>query len=151
MAKEIERKFLVAHDGWRGLGRSRRIRQGYLSRDKERVVRVRIDDEGAQLTVKGIATGAERQEFEYAIPLADAEHMLAHLCLPPLIEKTRHEIDVGGLIWEVDEFHRPNRGLVLAEVEIPRPDFPLILPDWVGAEVTGQPQYYNHNLGIETR
>jgi len=147
MAKEIERKFLVRGDRWRGLGRrSRRIRQGYLSRDSERVVRVRVDDDGAWLTVKGRPVGAERAEFEYAIPRDDADQMLAHLCLPPVIEKTRHEITVGDVTWEVDEFHRPNRGLVLAEVELPSADFPVTLPDWIGAEVTGQPQYYNQNM-----
>ena len=147
MATEIERKFLVRNDRWRGLGRrSRHIRQGYLSRDPARVVRVRVDDEGAWLTVKGPAVGAERAEFDYAIPRNDADQMLAHLCLPPVIEKTRHEIAAAGVTWEVDEFHRPNRGLVLAEVELPSADFPLTLPDWVGAEVTGQPQYYNQNM-----
>jgi adenylate cyclase len=148
MAKEIERKFLVRDERWRGLGRSRRIRQGYLSRDKDRVVRVRVEDGAARLTVKGPATGAERDEFEYAIPVADAEHMLACLCLPPVIDKTRHEITLGGLVWEVDEFHAPDSGLVLAEVELPSADFPLILPEWVGAEVTGQSRYYNQNIGI---
>jgi adenylate cyclase len=152
MAKEIERKFLVRGDRWRGLSRrSRRIRQGYLRRDPERVVRVRVADDGAWLTIKGRPVGAERAEFEYAIPRADADDMLAHLCLPPVIEKTRHEITVDGLTWEIDEFHRPNHGLVLAEVELPRADFPLTLPDWIGAEVTGQPQYYNQNMGLETR
>jgi adenylate cyclase len=145
MAQEIERKFLVKGDGWRALGRPRRIRQGYLCRDPARVVRVRVEDDGAWLTIKGPPSGAARAEFEYAIPRADADHLLA-LCPPPVIEKTRHEIAVAGLTWEVDEFHHPDRGLVLAEVELPRADFPLTLPDWVGAEVTGQSQYYNQNM-----
>jgi adenylate cyclase len=148
MPQEIERKFLVRGEGWRGLGRSRHIRQGYLCRDPERVVRVRVDDDGAWLTVKGRPSGAARAEFEYAIPRAEADHLLAHLCAPPVVEKTRHEIAIAGLVWEIDEFHHPNRGLVLAEVELPRADFPLTLPDWIGEEVTGQAQYYNQNIGI---
>jgi adenylate cyclase len=150
MGREIERKFLVRDDRWRGLGPSHRIRQGYLSRAGERVVRVRIDGETAQITIKGAPHGAERAEFEYAIPLADAEYMLAKLCLPPAIEKTRHEITIDGVRWQVDEFHQPNRGLVLAEVELPAADFPLVLPDWIAAEVTGEPRYYNQNMGIDS-
>jgi adenylate cyclase len=146
MATEIERKFLVRDDRWRGLGQAHRIRQGYLCRDPARVVRVRIDDDAAFLTVKGASVGPARAEFEYAILRADAEQMLAHLCLPPLIEKTRHDIAIAGLTWEVDEFHHPNPGLVLAEVELPSTDYPVTLPDWIGAEVTGQPQYYNQNM-----
>jgi adenylate cyclase len=145
MAEEIERKFLVKGDDWRALGRARRIRQGYLCRDAARVVRVRLEDDGAWLTIKGPPSGATRAEFEYPIPRADADRLLA-LCAPPLIEKTRHVITVAGLTWEVDEFHHPRRGLVLAEVELPRADFPLTLPDWIGAEVTGQKQYYNQNM-----
>jgi adenylate cyclase len=151
MPKEIERKFLVRGAAWRGQGPSRRIRQGYLSRDKERVVRVRLEDRNAWLTIKSIARGAVRDEFEYAIPPADAEYLLARLCLPPVIDKTRHEVAVGGLVWEVDEFHGSISGLVLAEVELPQADYPLAIPDWVGAEVTGQPEYYNQNLGVVAR
>ena len=151
MAQEIERKFLVRSDGWRGLGRARRVRQGYLCRDPDRVVRVRVDDDGAWLTIKARPNGAARAEFEYAISRADADHLLAHLCLPPVIEKIRHEITIAGLTWEVDEFHCPNGGLVLAEIELPRADLPVTLPDWVGAEVTGQPEYYNQNMGLEAR
>lgn len=147
MPLEIERKFLVSGDGWRPLARSRqRFRQGYLSRGPETTVRVRlVAGQAAFLTVKGEGRIA-RAEFEYAIPLADAEAMLAGLCRPPLIEKTRHDVLHAGLLWHVDEFHGGNDGLVLAEVELGAADQPVELPGWVGREVTGDMAYRNSEL-----
>lgn len=145
MAKEIERKFLVDGDEWRSLGRGEVFRQGYLSTVKERTVRIRAVGEQAWITVKGLTVGATRSEFEYAIPLADAEQML-ELCERPIIEKTRHVVEAGGLRWEIDEFAGDNRGLVVAEVELDDPDQSIELPDWIGAEVTDDPRYYNANL-----
>ena len=145
MAKEIERKFLVDGDEWRTLGRGEVFRQGYLSTVKERTVRIRAVGEHAWITVKGLTVGATRSEFEYPIPLPDAEEML-ELCEQPIIEKTRHLVDLGGLRWEVDEFIGANRGLVVAEVELDDPDQSIDLPDWIGAEVTDDPRYYNANL-----
>ena len=145
MAEEIERKFLVDGDEWRALGRGESFRQGYLSTVKERTVRIRAAGDRAWITVKGLTVGASRSEFEYPIPLSDAEQML-ELCEQPIIEKTRHVVDTGGLRWEIDEFGGVNRGLVVAEVELDDPEQPIELPDWIGAEVTDDPRYYNANL-----
>jgi CYTH domain-containing protein len=145
VAEEIERKFLVEGDEWRALGSGEVFRQGYLSTVKERTVRIRTVGEGAWITVKGLTVGATRSEFEYPIPLSDAEQML-ELCEQPIIEKTRHVVEFRGLRWEVDEFHGVNRGLIVAEVELDDPDQTVDLPDWIGAEVTDDPRYYNANL-----
>ncbi|HZP64739.1 MAG TPA: CYTH domain-containing protein [Rudaea sp.] len=144
MATEIERKFLVEGTAWRQ-GRGTRLVQGYLNRDPQRTVRVRIAGSAGFLTVKGASRGATRSEFEYAIPLADAEALLA-LVDGPLVEKVRYEITHAGALWEVDEFLGDNAGLVLAEIELEREDQPVMKPAWVGAEVTGDPRYYNANL-----
>lgn len=146
MAHEIERKFLVTSDAWRALAEGMVYRQGYLSSVKERTVRVRTVGDKGYLTVKGITRGAKRVEFEYEIPVADAEAMLYGRCERPLIEKTRHEIPFHGLIWEVDEFAGENEGLVVAEVELSDEDQEIRLPDWVGEEVTEDPRYFNSNL-----
>ncbi len=146
MGTEIERKFLVTGDSWRGEGRSTVIRQGYLSTVKERTVRVRaVDDEGT-LTVKGLTVGATRTEFEYLIPVDDAHTMLDELCETPIIEKTRHVVEVNGLEWEIDEFAGVNDGLVVAEVELDSEDQEFKRPDWAGEEVTDDPRYFNANL-----
>lgn len=122
------------------------FRQGYLSIDKERTVRVRIADAEGTLTIKGITVGATRAEYEYEIPRREAEEMLSDLCLQPIIEKTRHRVRFGGRTWEVDEFTGDNEGLVIAEVELDSEDEGVDLPDWVGDEVTGDPRFYNANL-----
>ena len=116
MAREIERKFLVTGDAWRALAEGVVYRQGYLSTDVERTLRVRVAGPKGTLTVKGMTVGATRTEFEYEIPLTDAEAMLDALCIRPLIEKTRHRIEFDGLVWEVDVFAGDNHGLVVAEV-----------------------------------
>ena len=146
MAQEIERKFLVAGDAWRALAEGVVYRQGYLSTVADRTVRVRSVGAKGYLTVKGITVGATRTEFEYEIPLADADVMLDELCIRPLIEKTRHKIALDGLVWEVDVFAGDNHGLVVAEVELAREDQAFRLPDWIGEEVTDDPRYYNANL-----
>ncbi|MDN2677134.1 MULTISPECIES: CYTH domain-containing protein [unclassified Janthinobacterium] len=146
MGIEIERKFLLAGDAWRGLGQSVLLRQGYLSSARERVVRVRIEGEQAMLTIKGANVGATRGEWEYPIPLADAAELLDSLCEQPLIEKVRHRIEHAGMVWEVDEFLGANAGLVVAEIELASEDQPFEKPDWVGAEVSGDARYYNANL-----
>jgi adenylate cyclase len=136
MAAEIERKFLVQGDGWRD-GPHQRLCQCYLNRDKERTVRVRIAGDEAFLTVKGITRGATRAEFEYPIPLKDAEQLLA-LSDGPIIEKNRHVI--------VHEFFGENAGLVVAEIELQSEDQPFSRPPWLGQEVTHDRRYYNSNL-----
>jgi CYTH domain-containing protein len=145
MGQEIERKYLVTSDAWHGLAESTFYRQGYLSTVKERVVRVRTVGKQGYLTIKGVAIGATRPEFEYEIPWRDAEQLLA-LCERPLIEKTRYRIEHGGLIWELDVFHGDNDGLVTVECELETEDQKLMKPDWVGEEVTGDPRYFNANL-----
>lgn len=146
MGTEIERKFLVSDDGWRGSVPGRRIRQGYLCLDPERTVRVRTAGERAWLTVKGPTIGVTRPEFDYAIPLADAQQMLDTLCHQPLIDKTRYKIPLGAHLWEVDEFHGANDGLVIAEVELASETEHFERPAWLGAEVSGDARYFNVNL-----
>ncbi len=144
MGKEIERKFMVKEGAWRN-AKGTRCRQGYLNSAKERNVRVRTMEDKAYLTIKGIAIGASRMEFEYEIPLQDADELL-EICEKPLIEKTRYKVQEGGFVWEVDEFFRENQGLIVAEVELESEDQELPKPEWVGEEVTGDPRYFNSNL-----
>jgi CYTH domain-containing protein len=146
MAIEIERKFLVRSDDWRHSASGARFRQGYLSTVHERTVRVRVIADTGYLTVKGATLGAARPEFEYVIPVDDAQAMLDRLCLRPLIEKTRYTLEYQGLVWEIDEFEGENTGLVVAEVELESEDQHISLPGWVGEEVTGDPRYYNSSL-----
>jgi len=146
MPKEIERKFLVKGDAWRGKAVGKRYRQGYLSLVKERTVRVRTVDDKGFITVKGLSVGASRSEYEYEIPVTDANEMLDRLCERPLIEKTRYRIPMSGVVWEVDEFAGENRGLIVAEVELESEDQALTVPEWIGREVTADPRYYNANL-----
>lgn len=145
MALEIERKFLVRNENWRTVNGTP-YRQGYLNSDLHRVVRVRTMGETAVLTVKGLNTGAVRREFEYDIPLTDANEMLDNLCERPLIEKTRYRIEFAGHTWEVDEFFGENTGLVVAEIELDSEDENFERPDWLGKEVTADPRYFNSNL-----
>jgi CYTH domain-containing protein len=146
VAREIERKFLVAGDDWRALGTASAFRQGYLSTVKERTVRVRVAGDRGLLTIKGITLGATRSEFEYPIPVEDARTMLAELCERPIIEKVRHVVEYAGKTWEIDEFEGVNAGLVVAEIELEDEDEPFERPPWIGEEVTGDPRYYNANL-----
>jgi CYTH domain-containing protein len=146
MPLEIERKFLVGSDAWRTGTSGKQYRQGYLSTDPERTVRVRVAGDAGFLTVKGRSEGAARAEYEYPIPREHAEEMLDRLCLRPLIEKTRYRIPFGGLTWEVDEFSGDNAGLVVAEVELADEGQAVELPPWVGNEVTGDPRYANASL-----
>lgn len=147
MGIEIERKFLVHGDGWR-TAQPQRIVQAYLSRDKQRTVRVRIAGSDAFLTIKGLTQGATRAEFEYPIPLADAEAMLP-LCDGPRVEKLRHRLPHGGLTWEVDEFLGENAGLVVAELELSSEHQPFDRPPWLAEEVTDDARYYNANLAAQ--
>ena len=146
MAQEIERKFLIKSDAWRSNAIGRFYRQGYLSTAKERTVRIRTIKNQGYITVKGIAKGAARAEYEYEIPVKDANEMLDTLCEQPIIEKMRYEIEHNELIWQVDEFEGVNKGLILVEVELSDENQKIVLPDWVGAEVTGDPNYFNSNL-----
>ena len=148
MGMEIERKFLVKNDSWRTQGKGTRCVQGYLSRDKERTVRVRTMGGEGFLTVKGITLGPARAEYEYEIPYEDAREMLVELCRKPLIDKIRYHVRYRGAVWEVDEFTGENRDLILAEIELQSVNQIPKRPPWVGQEVTGNPRYFNTNLVV---
>jgi len=144
---EIERKFLVTGDFKASVYHSYRITQGYIASGSGRTVRVRIRDKQAFLTIKGPSMdgGLSRFEWEKEISLADAEALLP-LCETGLIDKTRHLVKAGAHVFEVDEFHGDNEGLVVAEVELGAPDEPFERPSWLGPEVTGDRRYYNAHL-----
>ena len=146
MGKEIERKFLIKGDRWRALARGTRYRQGYLSTVKERTVRVRTIADRGYLTIKGVTEGISRVEFEYEIPVEDADILLDGLCERPLIEKDRYKIQHGGHTWEVDEFFGDNAGLILAEVELESEQQAYEKPEWIDREVSDDPRYFNANL-----
>jgi CYTH domain-containing protein len=148
MSREIERKFRVKEESaaaWRNAPFTG-IRQGYLSMDKERIVRVRIAGDEAFLTIKGIIREASRAEYEYPVPVADASEMLESLCVRPLIEKRRYRIAHQGNLWEVDEFFGENAGLAIAEIELENPGQAFARPAWIGEEVTDDSRYYNASL-----
>lgn len=144
MATEIERKFLVSADSWReAADAGTRFRQGYLIGAEKASVRVRIEGERANINIKSATLGVRRQEYEYAIPLAEAEEILDTLCEQPQIEKTRYHVPVGEHVWEVDVFAGDNEGLIVAEVELASEDEPFERPDWLGEEVSHDTRYYN--------
>jgi adenylate cyclase len=145
MTREIERKFLLRNEDWRGLAPGKAYVQGYLAAGE--TCSVRIAEGGAALNIKSAAAGAARDEFEYEIPLEDARHMLALFATQSaLIEKTRYTIEHQGFYWEIDEFHGRNQGLVVAEIELEREDQAFAKPAWIGEEVTDDPRYYNARL-----
>jgi adenylate cyclase len=147
MAVEIERKFLVRDNSWRNqVTRQREIKDGLIAITDGRKVRVRICDRRATLTVKSRTAGLANAEFEYEIPVADAEEMMAHHCIRAGLTKTRYIVPYGGHTWEVDVYSGILAGVVLAEVEIPSETTKLALPPWVGREVTGDPAYKKVNM-----
>lgn len=149
MPVEIERKFLThSTTPWSDLAKGIVYKQGYLSSGgaSQATVRVRIAGDVAFLTIKGQTQGISRREFEYEIPVCDAEIMLNEQCQKPLIEKTRYKIPLEGHVWEVDVFAGDNKGLVVAEIELSAEDEAFARPDWLGEEVSGDPRYYNSNL-----
>ena len=147
MALEIERKFLVCGDAWRGLTKPVRMRQGYVPAENHVTVRVRTAGEKAWITLKTPAKNLVRQEFEYEIPVADANAMLDSMC-GSIVEKNRYRIPAAeqGLAWEVDEFLGDNAPLITAEIELPNAEFVVKLPEWVGLEVTDDNRYKNNRL-----
>ncbi len=147
MAQEIERKFLVKGDFKPFVKKSTRITQGYLSSVPERTVRVRLKGEKGFLTIKGIGneSGASRYEWEQEIDPADVKNLLK-ICEAGVIDKTRHLVEAGKHIYEVDEFYGENQGLIVAEVELASEDEAFDKPDWLGEEVTGDVKYYNSML-----
>ena len=147
MGVEIERKFLVKDDGWRGLAtRQSHIRQAYLALGGKATIRVRIKDDAAgMLTIKSRSAKLSRLELEYPIPVADAQALIG-LRRGAVIEKVRHIVPYAGATWEVDVFAGANAGLIVAEVELPHEDYRLELPPFIGREVTGRAEYYNSSL-----
>ncbi len=146
MALEIERKFLVTSAEYRNMATSYSvISQGYISTDKERTVRVRIKDDAAFITIKGVTKGAVRNEWEYPIPVADAEELLT-LCVGKIIKKTRYLIPFEGFTWEIDEFGGVHEGLIIAEIELPTAETAFAKPQFIGKEVTDDPRFYNSSL-----
>lgn len=147
MATEVERKFLVTGDGWRdAVSHSVLIRQAYLSFTAAMAIRIRIvDDAMAFLTIKSAELGIARSEFEYPLPLDDARGLL-ELRTGDVVEKRRHIVRSGEAQWEIDVFEGRHAGLVIAEIELPRPDAYFERPAWLGQEVTSDPRYYNVNL-----
>jgi adenylate cyclase len=144
MATEIERKFLLLDDGWRAAADAGTLmRQGYLIGAEQASVRVRIAGEHAHLNIKSATLGVHRQEYEYEIPLADANEILDSLCEGPLIEKTRYHVHHGDHTWEIDVFCGDNEGLVVAEIELDTAAEDFARPPWLGQEVSDDPRYYN--------
>ena len=146
MGQEIERKFLVVGDAWRHQAQGEVMCQGYIPTQDARTVRVRRVGDRAYLTLKGPAVGLVRPEFEYPIPVDDAQTILDTLCQPPLIAKTRYRLPLGDILWEIDEFWGDNEGLIMAEVELTHAEQAVDLPDWIGLEVSGDIRYYNSYL-----
>lgn len=145
---EIERKFTLKNDSWKQqVSNTKKIRQGYLvtglDEQQPASVRVRISDDAANLNIKSAMLSVTRQEFEYAIPVADAETLLNTLCEKSIIEKTRHIVVHATKTWEIDVFEGDNAGLVLAEIELDTENETIELPDWIGREVSEDPRYYN--------
>jgi adenylate cyclase len=147
MALELERKFLVIADHWQqAIETTQPMMQGYLAQGPYANVRIRLCDLTAFLTIKGPTTGIGRAEFEYPIPTTDAEEMLRTLAEGAIIEKTRYRVRHGQDCWEVDVFAGDNAGLILAELELQTPDQVIQIPDWIGAEVSHDPRYFNAHL-----
>jgi adenylate cyclase len=149
MAIEIEHKFLLANNDWRKqVYKSLHYQQGYLHSNANNSIRIRISNTDAWLNIKSATIGTQRNEYEYAIPLSDANEMLNNLCRKPLIKKTRHFVKFEEHIWEIDEFEDDNQGLIVAEVELSSLHEHFALPLWVGEEVTEDLRYYNNKLAI---
>ena len=146
MALEIERKYLIDLGKIGTLENGIRIKQGYLSTNKDAVVRVRVKNDKAYLTIKGPNNGISRLEFEYEIPFDEANEMLDNLCKKPVIDKTRYIIKHDIHIWEIDVFYGDNEGLVVAEVELKDENEKINLPSWIKEEVTSDNRYFNSNL-----
>lgn len=149
MATEIEHKYIVISNEYRaGSIEEKNFMQGYLTTAKECVVRLRIADGQACLTIKGENRGASRPEYEFAIDADIARNMLRDMSTTPIIEKTRYIYPYRGHRWEIDCFHGDNQGLVVAEIELQSEDEKYELPPFVGKNVTGEARYYNSNLAL---
>ena len=147
MATEIERKFTLKNDLWRqNINNSQRYVQGYLAGNEQSSIRIRIAGDKANINIKSATLGIFRQEYEYPVPLEDAEKMLADLCQKPLIDKVRHLVEHAGKTWEIDEFSGENAGLIVAEIELDDIDETIDLPEWADEDVSHDKRYYNVSL-----
>jgi len=147
MPIEIERKFLLVNNNWRELVKySHRIRQGYMGEISKASVRIRVQGDIANINIKSATLTMRRMEYEYEIPLHEAEEMLDQLCNQPQVDKTRYIVEQGKHKWEIDEFYGDNQGLVVAEIELSDEMEAFDKPEWLGKEVTQDPRYYNVNL-----
>jgi len=144
MATEIERKFLVLNDDWRSIVRSElKIIQAYLATNESSSTRIRIQNDIANINIKSATLGVSRTEFEYSIPIDDAQSMIENLCIKPVIEKTRYIVKHMQHTWEIDVFSGDNQGLIVAEIELASPDETFEKPSWIGEEVSNDARYYN--------
>lgn len=144
MPVEIERKFLVVNDSWRDAAQHRqKIRQGYLANTGKCSIRVRMTESEADINIKSMTVDIVRSEYEYPIPLHEAQALLEELCIHPLITKTRHLVPHGGYFWEIDEFEDDNAELIVAEIELSRAGEQFPRPAWLGREVSNDPRYFN--------
>lgn len=144
MATEIERKFLLRNDSWRAeADEGVTIRQGYLAGSEKSSIRVRVQDDKANINIKSATLDVTRHEYEYPIPLKDANELLNLMSEGPLVEKTRYYVHHGKRHWEIDVFSGDNEGLIVAEIELNNKDEAFERPDWLGEEVSDDPRYYN--------
>ena len=144
MATEIERKFLLLNKDWRDIVKSdTQIVQAYLANNEFSSTRIRIQGDKANINIKSATLGITRTEFEYAIPVVDAQLMIDNLCVKPVIEKTRYMVDYMHHTWEIDVFSGDNEGLIVAEIELSSPDEAFEKPSWLGKEVSNDARYYN--------
>lgn len=151
MAREIERKFLVSGQAWKALAfKHTHFAQGYLNDIQDCTskssVRVRIEGDKANLNIKSLEIGLSRDEYEFVIPMHEAQKILKTLTVGPVIEKVRYLVRYGNHIWEIDEFQGDNAGLVIAEVEMDSENDQILMPAWAGAEVTHEARFYNVSL-----
>ena len=147
MPIEIERKFLLVDKSWRqAADAGTRMRQGYLSNSDKSSIRVRISDAAAHLNIKSAEPGCVRREYEYPIPVVEAEELLADLCHDALIEKVRYKVNLSGFVWEIDVFSGANQGLIVAEIELNDLEQKFPKPPWIGREVSDEIRYYNSHL-----
>jgi len=146
MGIEIERKFLVINDHWKAdADDGTDFKQGYLTQAGSCSVRVRKEGDKANLNIKSAEIGIQRQEFEYPIPVDEADELLDLFC-PRTVSKTRFEVSYAGKTWEIDVFEKDNQGLIVAEIELDSADEAFELPPWVGDEVSAEARYYNNEL-----
>ena len=147
MPIEIERKYLLLDESWRlQADAGMKMRQGYLSNNEKSSIRVRISGKMANLNIKSATPGCVRSEYEYPVPLAEAEELLQNLCHDALIEKVRYLVEFSGFVWEIDVFAGANQGLIVAEIELKALDQEFPAPPWLGREVSDEIRYYNSQL-----